>query len=194
MQYIAPTTCVLPYFCRSSGGGSKVKPEIAPIEARSVADRGSLQLYVFYHTSVASSRGQCNTSLQLRVFYRTSVALVGVDLRSNQKSARSGENRGSLQLYVFYHTFVASSRGQCNTSLQLRVFYRTSVALAQLLFGSCRHCFCVSWDCRQSWDPLFIMRSCPSDLVPATIQHINITNISTQDINVSTYQHIKIST
>ena len=72
MQYIAPTTCVLPYFCRSSGGGSKVKPEIAPIEARSVADRGSLQLYVFYHTSVASSTGQCNTSLQLRVFYRTS--------------------------------------------------------------------------------------------------------------------------
>ena len=139
MQYIAPTTCVLPYFCRSSGGGSKVKPEIAPIEARSVADRGS------------------------------------------------------LQLYVFYHTFVASSRGQCNTSLQLRVFYRTSVALAQLLFGSCRHCFCVSWDCRQSWDPLFIMRSCPSDLVPATIQHINITNRSTQDINVSTYQHIDIS-
>ena len=71
---IAPTTCVLPYFCRSSGGGSKVKPEIAPIEARSVADRGSLQLYVFYYTSVASSRGQCNTWLQLRVFYRTSVA------------------------------------------------------------------------------------------------------------------------
>ena len=43
-------TCVLPYFCRSSRGGSKVKPEIAPIEARSVADRGSLQLYVFYRT------------------------------------------------------------------------------------------------------------------------------------------------
>ena len=132
MQYIAPTTCVLPYFCRSSVAGSKVKSEIPPIDARSRPDRGPLQLYVFYHTSVASSRGQCNTSLQLRVFYRTSVALVGVDLRSNQKSARSGENRGSLQLYVFYHTSVASSRGQCNTSLQLRVFYRTSVALVWL--------------------------------------------------------------